>query len=114
MNVALLESTGLKPESSNKQGLPVDTDLVEYKLIEILRGRSSKPVEFIKGGSTAHFPLGYIRSPDMSLELAKAGERVLVFSNLYFDTCRVVQANPLHYQRFGMQFLHQGVPTMNW
>jgi hypothetical protein len=92
MDVVLLESTGFKHESKNEQELGVDNNLANYKLIEVLRGRSSKALEFIKGSST---PGDYRRSlPDMGLELAKSGERMLVFSNLYFDSCRVVQAKP--------------------
>lgn len=96
MDVVLLESTGFKTESVNEQGLRVDKNLPNYKLIEVLRGRSSKkPLEFNKASSTAHLSSGDMRTLlEMGLELAKAGARVLAFSNLYFDSCQVVQAKP--------------------
>jgi hypothetical protein len=91
MDVVLLESTGFKAGSGNKQDR-VDKNLANYKLIEVLRGRSSKDLEFRKSHSISG---DYLRSlPDTGLELAKPGERMLVFSNLYFDSCRVVQAKP--------------------
>jgi hypothetical protein len=92
MDVVLVEPTGFKHENKNEQELGVDNRLANYKLIEVLRGRASKPLELINGIS---MPRDYRRSlPDMGLELAKSGDRMLVFANLYFDTCRVVQAKP--------------------
>jgi hypothetical protein len=77
------------------QGLR-DKNLANYKLIEVLQGRSSKkPLEFNNASLTTHFSSDYLRTlPDMGPEPTKTGERVLVFSNLYFDSCRVVQAKP--------------------
>ena len=95
MDVVLLESTGFKARSVNEQGLRVDKNVANYKLIEVLRQRSSKPLESIEGSAKAYFPGNYLRAlPDMGTEPAKTGESVLVFSNLYFDSCRVVQAKP--------------------
>jgi hypothetical protein len=95
MDVVLLESTGFKTQIVNEQGLR-DKNLANYKLIEVLQGRSSKkPLEFNNASLTTHFSSDYLRTlPDMGPEPTKTGERVLVFSNLYFDSCRVVQAKP--------------------
>lgn len=95
MGVVLLESTGFKTQSVNEERLRVDENWTNYKLIEVLRGRSSKSWESVRGSVTVPYPGNYRRSlPNMGLQWVEAGERVLVFSNLHFDSCRVVPAKP--------------------
>ena len=95
MDVVLLESTGFKTESVNEEGLRVDENRTRYKLIEVLRGRSSKSWESVRGSVTFPHPGDHLQSlPNMGLQWAKAGQKVLLFSNLHFDSCRVVQATP--------------------
>jgi hypothetical protein len=55
MGVVLLESNGFKTESVNEEGLRVDENWTNYKLIEVLRGRSSKSWESVRG--QCHGPL---------------------------------------------------------
>jgi hypothetical protein len=107
MDVVLLESAGFKTESVNEEGLRLDENWTNYKLIEVLRGRSSKSWESVRGSVTVPYPGDYQRSlPNMGLQWAKAGERVLVFSNLRFDSCRVVQATPS-----GLSVIRNAIPA---
>jgi hypothetical protein len=92
-DVVLLESTGFKTESINEEGLRVDETRTNYKLLEVLRGRSSMSWDSVKGSPTVPYPGDYQRTlPNRGLQWAKAGERVLAFSNLYCDSCRMVPA----------------------
>jgi len=95
VDIVLLKSTGFKTESVNEEGLRVDEIWTNYKLMEVLRGRSSNSWESVRGSATVPYPGDYLRNlPNTGLQWAKAGERVLVFSYLRFDSCRVVVATP--------------------
>lgn len=95
INVVLLGSTGFKAESGNEEGLRVDEIRTHYKLIEVLQGHSSKSWGSVRTSATVPYPGDYSRRlPNMELQWAKAGEKVLAFSNLNFDSCRVVPATP--------------------
>lgn len=66
-----------------------------YKLVEVLRGWSSPPSKPIRSSLTVPDPGGYDRRlPNMGLQWAYKGQRVILFSNLNFDSCRVVAATP--------------------
>ena len=95
VDIVLLESIGFKTESVNEEGRRVDETWTNYELMGVLRGRSSNSWESVRGSATVPYPGDYLRSlPNTGLQWAKAGERVLVFSNLRFDSCRVVLATP--------------------
>jgi hypothetical protein len=95
IGLMLLESIGSKSERVNEDGLPVDEIWTRYKLIEVLRGRQTKSWDAVRSVGTIPYPGDYqrkLRNP--ALEWANAGERVLAFDNLIFDSCRVVLATP--------------------
>lgn len=92
-DITLLESTGFKTESANEEGLRVDEIGTHYKLVEVLRGRSSMWWESVRVSATIPYPGDYERTlPNTGLRWANAGEKVLAFSNLSFDSCQVVPA----------------------
>ncbi len=93
--IVLLNSGGFKTESVNVEGLRVDETCTEYELIEILQGRSSRAWGRVRGSNTIPYPGDYERRmPNMGVREAGAGQRVLAFSNLNFDSCRFVLATP--------------------
>jgi hypothetical protein len=95
MDVVLLESTGTKTESVSEEGLRINENWTNYKLIEVLRGRSSQSWVSVRGSASIPYPGDHLRSlPNMGPWWTNAGERVLLFSNLQFDSCRVVRATP--------------------
>jgi hypothetical protein len=95
MNILLLESTGSRVENVNEDGRRVDEFWTHYKLVEVLRGRAWGSWESVRSSATVLYPGDYRRSlPNMGLRWSKAGERVLAFSNMAFDSCQIVPATP--------------------
>jgi hypothetical protein len=93
LNLVLLESTGFEDKSLNEDGQRVDEVWTNFKLVEVLRGRSDGSWASVRAGATIPYPGDYHRTlPNTGLLWAKKGERVLAFSNLYFDSCRMVPA----------------------
>ncbi len=93
--VTLLESKGSNQTSVNDEGQTEDEIWTHYKFIEDLRGRSSRSWDTVKSRAMVPYPGDYLRTlPNMGLGWTKPGDRVLAFSNLYFDTCRFVAATP--------------------
>jgi hypothetical protein len=96
LEVYLLESMGFNGERLGKNELGDDEIWRRYKLIEVLRGRQLKPSEpanIIAKTLFPPYPGDYSRNLPREGELgAKAGERVLAFSNSEFDSCQVVPA----------------------
>jgi len=95
ISVVLLVSTGFKVESVNEEGRRVDETWTHYKQIEVLRGRPSMSWESVRSKATVPYPGDYLKTlTNMGLQWAQAGEKVLAFSNLTFDSCQVVPASP--------------------
>lgn len=95
VSVLLLESKGFKTENVNEEGMSIPEIWTNYKLIEVLRGRSWQPSQPIRSSPTVPYPGDYDRRlPNMGLQWAYKGQRVMLFSNLNFDSCRVVAATP--------------------
>jgi hypothetical protein len=95
ISVVLLGSTGFKVESINEEGRRVDETWTHYKQIEVLRGRASMSWESVRSRATVPYPGDYLKTlTNMGLQWAQAGEKVLAFSNLTFDSCQVVPASP--------------------
>jgi len=91
--ILLLESKGVKAGSLTRAGQRVEGNVIEYKALEALRGGLSIDLESAWGTDTVPFPGDYTRRiPNKGLRWAKAGERVLAFSNLRFDSCRIIPA----------------------
>lgn len=94
-SVLLLESTGFQTKSVNEDGMRVDEVWTNYKPIEVPRGWSSKSWQSVRSTSTVPYPGDYNRRlPNTGLLWANAGVRVLAFTNLSFDSCRLVVATP--------------------
>ena len=94
-SVLLLESTGFKTKSVNEDGMRVDEVWTNYKPIEVPRGWSSESWESVRSTSTVPDPEDYNRKlPNTGLRWANAGVRVLAFTNLSFDSCRLVVGTP--------------------
>lgn len=95
MGVLLFEAKGFKTEYVNEEGMSVPEIWTNYKLVEVLRGRSSQPAELMRSSQTIPYPSDYDRRlPNMGLQWAYEGQRVILFSGLNFDSCRVVAATP--------------------
>jgi hypothetical protein len=95
VDVSRLEPTGYESKTVNEEGLRVDEFWTHYKVIEVLRGRPSDLWESVRRSNTVPYPGDYSRRlPNMASHLDNPGGKVLAFSNINFDSCRVVAATP--------------------
>lgn len=95
IDVSLLEPTGYENKTVNEEGLRVNEVWTHYKVIEVLRGRPSDSWESVRSGNTVPYPGDYSRRlPNMASHLDNPGGKVLAFSNIGFDSCRIVPATP--------------------
>jgi hypothetical protein len=92
-DISLLESTGFSAKSIGEGVYRTNGFVTHYKLIEVLQGRWSNSRESFWIGATIPYPGDYYRKlPNKGLQWVNAGERVLAFSNLTFDSCQIVSA----------------------
>lgn len=95
VSIVLLESKGIRARSVLQPGWPVGGTVTDYKGIEAVRGTLPQGVQPVWSTDTVPFPGDYNRRlPNNGLKSARAGERVLGFLNLAFDTCGIVPATP--------------------
>lgn len=95
VSIVLLESKGFENRSVNEDGLRVDEVWTNYELIEMLRGSSLESWTSVRSKITVPYPGDYSRTlANTGLLWAEAGKRVIAFSNLTFDSCRMVPATP--------------------
>jgi hypothetical protein len=95
VDISLLEPTGYGSKSVNEEGLLVNEIWTHYKVIEVVRGRPSNSWESVKSSATIPYPGDYFRRlPNMASRLNNPGGKVLAFSNINFDSCRLVPATP--------------------
>jgi hypothetical protein len=93
IDVVLLESSGSRLEGISEEGSPISEARTHYKLVEVLRGHASGSWESVRSMDTVLYPGDYTRRlPNRGLQWTKAGEKVLAFSNLNFDSCRMIRA----------------------
>jgi hypothetical protein len=73
----------------------VEGIVTKYRLVEALRGGFSKDLQSVREQDSVPFPGDYSRRiPNKGLRRASAGDKVLAFSNLNFDSCGIVPATP--------------------
>jgi hypothetical protein len=95
VGISLLEPTGYESKTVNEEGLRVNEFWTHYKVIEVLRGRPSDLWESVRSSTTVPYPGDYSRRlPNMASHLDNPGGKELAFSNINFDSCRLVPATP--------------------
>lgn len=95
VSVLLLEVTGSRRIDVNEQGQPTEDWFTDYKLKEVIRGRSSgwwKNVRFLRMIPSPTDPAQEIAN--QVWPVTKIGSQVLFFGSLDFDSCRFIPATP--------------------
>jgi hypothetical protein len=95
MDAAVLESNGIKSDSVNDFGIRVDEPSINYKLIEVLRGRALLSWASTEPQATIPYPGDYTRRlPNTGIQQPEKGTQVIAFLDQHFDSCRIVPATP--------------------
>jgi hypothetical protein len=69
--------------------------VVDFKLIEVLRGYPVQSLKSMEIRSAVPFPGDYTRQlPNPGPQWPKRGEQILLFTNYHFDSCQLVLAVP--------------------
>jgi hypothetical protein len=100
VDILLLEVVDSQQEDVNEEGQQSQEFNTNYKLIEVIRGRTNYPNKLrlryrqstlspLEGTGMGSFALLNPLSP-----YHKAGDRVLFFTNLTFESCQLVPATP--------------------
>lgn len=95
INVVLLESTGFETKNVIEDGEEVGEIWTHYKLVEVLRRRNDRDWSSVRGRNMIADPTDSSRKlPNQGLQWIERGTQVLAFSNLHFESCRMVVATP--------------------
>jgi len=93
--VLVLEAKGFSTESVTQGNHRLEGVVTKYEAVEAIAGGLPKGIQSIWAEDTVPFPGDYRRRlPNGGVRSANAGERVLEFSNMRFDSCGIVAATP--------------------
>jgi hypothetical protein len=95
LSVSLVESEGWRREPENTEGWVGSRDVVDFKLIEVLRGYPVQSLKSMEIRSMVSFPGDSTRQlPNPGPRWPERGKQILLFSNHRFDSCQLVLAVP--------------------
>jgi hypothetical protein len=95
ISVLLLEVTGSRQVEVNEDGSRTEDWFTDYKLKEVIRGRSFGSWKNVRFGRTIPSPMDPTRKiANQIWPPTKIGSQVLFFGGLGFDSCRFVPATP--------------------
>ncbi len=95
VSVLLLEVTGSRRIEINEEGNQTEDWFTDYKLKEVIRGRSSGSWRNVRFRRTIPSPMDPMQEiANQIWPQTKIGSHVLFFGNLHFDSCRFIPATP--------------------
>ena len=93
LTVLLLEVTGSRRIEVNEEGGKTEDWFTDYKLIEVIRGRSPGTWSNVRFRRTIPSPMDHTRTiANQIWPPTKIGSQALFFGNIYFNSCRIIPA----------------------
>jgi hypothetical protein len=95
LTVLLLEVTGSRRIDVNEEGSKTEDWFTDYKLIDVIRGRSAGSWNSVRLRRTIPSPMDHARTiANQIWPLTKIGSQALFFGNIGFYSCRIIPASP--------------------